>query len=123
MKPLFQIVAAMMLMLFFGVSGAGCLVPDARMSVAEKACCQQMAGQCDMSMAAKHPCCQKMTQRHDDADLKDLSHLLNSTSSLQTAILEPAFYFPVSIGFSVRFEQSEFPLHDPPDTSVTILRI
>src|SRR5271155_2696647 len=74
MKRIYQIVAATVLLLFLGVSGADCLVPNPRISDAEKICCQQMAGQCDMSMAAKHPCCQKITQRHDDADLNDLSH-------------------------------------------------
>ena len=74
MKPFYQFAAAVMLLLFFGVTGADCLVPNAQMSAAEKACCHQMAGQCDMDMAAKHPCCQKLVQRHDDADVNDLSH-------------------------------------------------
>jgi hypothetical protein len=53
MKFFYQFAAAVMLLLFFGVSGTDCLIPNAQMSAAEKACCRQMAGQCDMDMAAK----------------------------------------------------------------------
>ena len=88
MKLIYQIVAATLLLLFLGVSGADCLVPNARMSNAEKICCQRMAGQCDMGMEGKHPCCQKITQRHDDADLNDLSHLAAPPLSSQVAMLE-----------------------------------
>jgi hypothetical protein len=51
MKLIHQIVAATVLLLFLGVSGVDCLVPNARMRDAEKICCQQMAGQCDMTAA------------------------------------------------------------------------
>src|SRR6266481_2950080 len=88
MKLIYQVLAATVLLLFLGVSGADCLVSNARMSDAEKICCQQMAGQCDMSMAAKHPCCQKIAQRHDAADLYDLSHFATSPLSLHVATLE-----------------------------------
>lgn len=37
-----QIVGAVALLLFLGISGADCLVPNARMSDAEKISCQQM---------------------------------------------------------------------------------
>src|ERR1700733_14173447 len=87
MKLIYQIVAAIVLLLFLGVSGADCLAPNARMSDAEKICCQKMAGQCDTSMAAKYPCCQKITQRHDDADLNDLSHFAAPPMSSQLAML------------------------------------
>jgi hypothetical protein len=36
MKPFYQFAAAVMLLLFFGVSGADCLIPNAQMSAAEK---------------------------------------------------------------------------------------
>src|SRR5580658_4859686 len=115
MKLIYQIVSATVLLLFLGVSGADCLVPNARMSDAEKMCCQQMAGQCDMSMAAKHPCCQKITQRHDDdADLNDLSHFAAPPLPSQLAMLGPGLPFDVTVPLSVIPDLLEQPPHDPP---------
>jgi hypothetical protein len=122
MKPLYQIVAATMLLLFLGASGADCLVPNARMSSAEKACCLQMAGQCDMNMAGKHPCCRKIV-RHDDAELNDLAHFTSPPLSSHVAMLEPGFSLHVPVWPSAPLEQSGGPPHDPPSPSVEILRI
>lgn len=123
MKLIYQIAAATVLLLFLGVSGMDCLAPNARMSAAEKACCQQMAGQCDMGVAAKHPCCQKMVQRHDEADLKDLSHFASSTLSLQVVMRGQRLSTDVSIPWFIVFQQLSDPPHHPPAPSVEILRI
>ena len=123
MKLIYQIVAATVLLLFLGVSGADCLVPNARMSDAEKICCQQMAGQCDMSMAVKHPCCQKITQRHDDADLNDLSHFAPPPLSSQVAMLGAGLSLDATVSLSVLPDLPGQPPHDPPVPSVEILRI
>jgi hypothetical protein len=123
MKLIYQIVAATVLLLFLGGSGADCLVPNARMSDAEKTCCQQMAGQCDMSMAAKHPCCQKITQRHDDADLNDLSHFAVPPIASQVAMLGSGLSLDVTVSLWLLPDLLEQPPHDPPVPSVEILRI
>jgi hypothetical protein len=123
MKLLYQIVAATALLLFLGVSGADCLVPNAGMRAAEKLCCQQMAGQCDTSMAAKHPCCQKTAQRHDDVDLNDLSHFATPPLSSQVAMLGSGLSLEVSVPLSVLPDLLGQPPHDPPIPSVEILRI
>ena len=123
MKLIYQIVATTLLLLFLGVSGADCLVPNVRMSDAEKMCCQQMAGQCDMSMAAKHPCCQKMTQRRDDADLNDLSRFAASLLSSQVAMLGTSLHLDVTVPLSVLPDLPEQSPHAPPAPSVEILRI
>jgi hypothetical protein len=123
MKLIHQIVAATVLLLFLGVSGVDCLVPSSRMSDAEKICCQQMAGQCDMSMAAKHPCCQKMAQRHDDADLNDLSHFAAPTLSSQMIRLGGSAFLDATVSLSILPDLLEQPPHDPPMPSVEILRI
>lgn len=123
MKLIYQIVAATVLLLFLGVSDADCLVPNARMSDAEKICCQQMAGQCDMSMAAKHPCCQKITQRHDDADLNDLSHFAAPPLSSHVAMLAAGPSLDATVSLSVLVGLLEQPPHTPPVPSVEILRI
>jgi hypothetical protein len=120
MKLFYQIVAGIALLLFIGVSGAGCFVPNAPMSDAEKVCCQQMAGQCDMNMAAKHPCCQNIVQRHDDADLNDLSHFTAPPLSSPVAMLGAGLSHDVTV---VHPDLLGRPPHDPPVPSVEILRI
>jgi hypothetical protein len=122
MKPFFQIVAVTVLLLFLGVSGADCLVPNARMTDTEKACCQQMAGQCDMSMAAKHPCCQKNVQRHDDVNTSDLSHFTPPLFS-QVAILGSGLSLDVSVLHAALPDLLRKLPHDLPIPSVEILRI
>ena len=112
-----------MLLVFFGVSGADCLVSNAQMSAAEKACCRQMAGQCDMDMAAKHPCCQKLVQRHDDADVNDLSHSAPQTLPVQVATLASDFSLRVSMRSFVLPERLKHPPHAHPIPSVEILRV
>ena len=123
MKLFYQIVAATALLLFLGVSGADCLVPNARMSDAEKVCCQQMAGQCDMSMAAKHPCCKQIAQRHDDADLNDLSHFAAPLLSLQAAMPASGFSLGLTVSLLIPPDLREQPPHNPPVPSIEILRI
>jgi hypothetical protein len=123
MKLIHQIVAATILLLFLGVSGADCLVPNARMSDSEKMCCQQMAGQCDMSMAAKHPCCQKITQRNDDADVNDLSHVVAPPLFSQVAMLGAGLPLDAIVSLSVLPDLLEWRPHGPPFASVEILRI
>jgi hypothetical protein len=123
MKLIYQIVATTVLLLFLGASGADCLVPNQRMSAAEKACCQQMAGQCDMGMAAKHPCCQKIIQRQDDVDLKDLSHFASPALSLQVATPGQGLSPDVSMPSFILVQPLDNSPHDPPDPSVEILRI
>ncbi|MDQ2840718.1 MAG: hypothetical protein M3Y72_06705 [Acidobacteriota bacterium] len=123
MKLFFQIVAAAMLLLFLGVSEADCLTPNAGMSNAEKACCRQMAGQCDMNMAATHPCCRKIVQRHNVADLKDPAHFPASALSLQAAALPSGLSIDLSTRSFVFPERLRHPAHSPPKPSLVILRI
>jgi hypothetical protein len=123
MKLLYQIVAATMLLLLLGVSGADCLVPNAGMSDAEKACCRQMAGQCDMNAAAKHPCCRKIVQRHDVANLNEPSHFITPALSLQAAPLGSGLSLDVSMPSFVLPERLRHPPPDLPTPSVDILRV
>jgi hypothetical protein len=112
MKPLHQIVAAMTLLLVFGVSGADCLVPNAQMSATEKVAASRW--QCDMSTAATHPCCQKIVHRQDEAVLNDLSHV---------ATLEPGPSLDVSMAsFAVSQRLGRSP-HNLPPPSVEVLMV
>lgn len=123
MKSFYQIVATAVLMLLLGVSGAECLVPDAQMSAAEKVCCRQMAGQCDMSMAARHPCCRISVQHSDDADTNDLLHFAAPPQFSQVAIPGSGLPFDVSMPQVARPDQLGPSPHAPPIPSVEILRI
>ena len=82
-----------------------------------------MAGQCDMSMAAKHPCCQKITQRNDDADVNDLSHVVAPPLSSQVAMLGAGLPPDAIVSLSVLPDLLEWRPHGPPFASVEILRI
>lgn len=123
MKLFHQIVVAAALLLFLGVSRADCLVPNAGMSDAEKTCCQQMAGQCDRSTAAKHPCCQKIVQGGDEVVLNDLSHFAAPPLSLHVATLGAGSSLDIATHSFFLPERLGRPPHDPPTPSVEILRI
>ncbi len=123
-KPFSQIVAATMVLLLLRASGVECSVLNARMSDVEKACCRQMAGQCDRNMAAKHPCCRNIVQHHDDADLNDASHLVTPAVSLQVKALGSGLSpLDASMPSFVLPERLRYPPHDAPKPSVKILRI
>jgi hypothetical protein len=123
MRPFYQSVAVTLLLLIIGVSGSDCLVQGAQMSQAEKACCRKMAGQCDMNMPA-HPCCKKVVQRHNDADLKDLSALSAPSPSWQVATLESNLFLAGSVdSFALLPEERGLPPHGSSGPSVEILRI
>jgi hypothetical protein len=82
-----------------------------------------MAGQCDMNMAEKHPCCQKVVQRHDDVDLNDLSHFVAPPLSSHVAMLESGFSIHAPEQSFVLYERLGHLPHDSPSPSVEILRI
>jgi hypothetical protein len=121
MKYAYQIVAALLL-LIVGASGADCLAQCRQMSEAERACCQHMAGQCDMNSAAKHPCCRQVDQQRPDAMLKDSSNRVIPTMLLQSAAA-PALRFEVPSPLSLMPACSVFKRYDPPTPSVEILRV
>jgi hypothetical protein len=100
-----------------------CMVPNAAMSVQERACCRMMKNQCgQMGMPASHGCCQKTPLGvHDNAlDTKATNFhpvappvvwlaafkLVNSTSSVAGWVEHPDYSPPKS-----------------PPTTISILRI
>jgi hypothetical protein len=99
------------------------VVASTQMTPAESACCQQMAGQCDMDMAAKHPCCQKIVQRRDDAELKDLSHFVPPTLTLHVVVPGWDLTTDIALPSFVIRQQLGDPPHSPPSPSIEILRI
>jgi hypothetical protein len=88
-----------------------CMVPNAAMSVQERACCRMMKNQCgQMGMPASHGCCQKTPLGvHDNAlDTKNFHpvaapvvwlaafELVNSTSSVAGWVEHPDYSPPKS---------------------------
>src|SRR5215472_7338343 len=113
MRPFRQIIVAVMMLLFIWVSGADCLLPNTSMSSTEKACCQQMAGQCDNSMAAEHPCCQQ-TVPSNDAELNVAPHSVSWPFPLHLAILELNASLQVPSRPFLRAQRPGGPPHEPP---------
>jgi hypothetical protein len=67
--------------LFATLPVMACVVPNAAMTAAERACCKKMAEQCgDMGMAKSHPCCQSTATPADFHALKTASSQLNHVS-------------------------------------------
>lgn len=98
-----------------------CVLPDARMTVEERACCREMKGHCaSMGMPASHGCCRQSVASHSDA-------VQPHSSSIPAVAV--AFILPVSAHFDLRarsFERVSEPWHSPPvspPSAVSVLRI
>jgi hypothetical protein len=122
MKLFRQHVSVLVLLLFLGGVGTECLASNAHMNDSEKACCQQMAGQCNTGMAAKHPCCKRI-QRHDEIDVKDAQHFVPILLPLHLPILDNYSLDPVATRSLAHSEILGRPPTDTPTSSITILRI
>jgi hypothetical protein len=71
MKLFGKFVAGAMLLLMLGVPAMACVIPDAQLTEAEKACCRQMAQQCGkMDMPNGHSCCDTTVKPQQSAMLK-----------------------------------------------------
>jgi hypothetical protein len=63
MRVLRQLGALVLLLVTTVAPAMACVVPDAQMTAAERACCRMMKDQCgQMAMPASHGCCQKTPQ-------------------------------------------------------------
>jgi hypothetical protein len=122
MKLLRQLVSVIVVLLFLGGVGAECLASNAHMNDSENACCQQMAGRCDTSMAAKHPCCKRI-QGRDEVDLKDAQHFTPIMLPPYLPMVDNYSLNPVATGWLASPEILGRPPSDLPTSSITILRI
>jgi hypothetical protein len=121
-KLFHQLVSVLALFLFLGAAGTECLALNAPMNDSEKACCQQMAGQCDTSMAAKHPCCKRI-QRHDEVDVKNAQHLAPIMLPLYFSLPDSYSLDQVATRSLAHSEILGRPPTDTPTSSIAILRI
>jgi hypothetical protein len=61
-----KLVVLALTLLLWAMPLMACMLPDASLTVAERECCKDMAGQCDqMHMPTSHSCCQ-LTVRQSD---------------------------------------------------------
>ena len=66
-----KFVAGAVLLMMLGVPAMACVIPDAQLSDAEKACCRQMKGDCGkMEMPNGHSCCETTIKPQQAAMLK-----------------------------------------------------
>jgi len=71
-----KFVAGALLLMMLGVPAMACVIPDAQLTAAEKACCRQMAHQCSkMKMPSGQSCCETTVKPQQSAMLKPASIL------------------------------------------------
>lgn len=105
--------------------GAGpiiaCMLPDANMTAAEKACCREMAGDCGKDMQSSHSCCKTVVSKENPA-LLNSSHKAQQTTAVLVALQPSAqIHLPQSNSLP-QTEQSHSPPSSP-SASVQVLRI
>jgi hypothetical protein len=123
MRLFSKLVAGAVLLLMLGVPAMACLISDAQLSEAEKACCRQMANQCaSMDMPNGHSCCQTMVKPQQSAMLKPTPgfgyHRIVLDLVPVTVALPPQ---QVPFGNSIRVLRHPPPNIDSP--SIEVLRI
>ena len=113
MKAFCQFGVLVLLLVSCLAPAMACMVPDAQMSIEERACCRMMKNQCgQMEMSASHGCCQKTPPSvHDSAlDTKIVafhpvaviaiwltaSELLNPSSAVTGWVAHPDYSPPKS---------------------------
>jgi|SRR5882724_11103077 len=98
-----------------------CMLPSGVTTVAEKACCRKMAGECGHSqMPASHSCCKTVSSPNQIAVAKSS----NLVSQLQLVYLTPAAVFGTLADRSILLSSTHdhAPPESPPSFS-TVLRI
>ena len=120
MKTFRQLACALLLFVLFGIPAMSCLIPDAEMTEAERACCKHMAQQCgSMNMPSSHSCCQKEVSRPNS--------MLGATfAQLVAPALSGAVVAELPQSLVVGTEFSSFDLLRPPESppgTPSILRI
>ena len=119
-----KFVAGAVLLTMLGVPAMVCVIPDAQLSEAEKACCRQMKGDCGkMEMPNGQSCCETTVKPQQSAMVKPASIL--SDHQIVLAVV------PMAIAADPQQIQAAYSTiralrHPPPDAhalSIEILRI
>ena len=123
MKALRQFGVLVLLLVSCLAPAMACMVPDAAMSIQERACCRLMKNQCgQMEMPASHGCCQKTPLGvHDNAlDTKVTTFHPIAAPFVWLAAFE--LVNPVS-SVSGWVEHPDYSPPQSPPTTISILRI
>ena len=119
-----KFVAGAVLLMMLGVPAMACVIPDAQLSEAEKACCRQMKGDCGkMEMPNGHSCCETTVRPQQSAMLKSAPSLSNHQIVLAVVQI-PTSAAPQQL--QAAYATIRAVRHPPPDAhapTIEILRI
>lgn len=119
-----KFVAGAVLLMMLGVPAMACVIPEAQLSEAERACCRQMKGDCGkMEMPNGHSCCETTVRPQQSAMVKSAPVLSNHQIVLAVV--------PMAIATDLQQAQAAYSTiralrHPPPDAhapTIEILRI
>ncbi|MGH9475705.1 MAG: hypothetical protein ACRD1C_05180 [Terriglobales bacterium] len=123
MKYLRQFGALVLLVASFLAPAMACMIPDAPMTMPERACCRTMPGTCgETSMPASHACCRKtLSGVYDRAcDTNAGAFRPVATPVFDLALSELLMPAPVA---AARVERPDISPPTSPPLSASILRI
>ena len=117
-----KFVAGALLLLMLGVPAMACVIPDAQLSEAEKACCRQMKHDCGKMEMPNGLCCETTVRPQQSAMLKPVSILSDHPIVVDIApVAMAAAPEPVQAYSTIRALR-----HPPPNAhapTIEILRI
>jgi hypothetical protein len=122
-KAIRQLGVLVLLLVSYLAPAMACMVPDAQMSIQERACCRVMKSQCgQVDMPASHGCCQKAPASvHDHAlDTKTVTVHPIVHAVIWLAVFELA---PRSVALGKWMKRPEYSPLKPPPATISILRI
>jgi hypothetical protein len=123
MHVLRQFGALILLLVSCLAPAMACMVPDAAMSIQERACCRMMQNQCgQMEMPASHGCCQKapLGVRDNALDTKAMTFHPVVVSVIWLATSEPVNPASAVAGW---VERPDYSPPKSPAATISILRI
>jgi len=118
----FALIAAVLLPLV--TPAMACVLPDAHLNQAERACCKQMASQCGhMQMPMSHGCCQKDLLAANLWNVAQISSAHAHTGPSATAGLPLIGFLQIPSCLPSDVAQPGITLPQSPPSLITILRI
>jgi len=123
MRVLRQFGALVLLLATCLVPAMACMVPDAQMSVEERACCRMMKNQCgQMNMSASHGCCQKDPQGTHTSALETKTVAFHPVVVLAIWRTAAELLNPTTV-VSEWIDRPEYSPPQSPPATISILRI
>jgi hypothetical protein len=112
------------LLMSFIAPAMACSIPDAHLTVSERACCLQMKRQCgNMAMPASHGCCHKEVPASGHSNVAYIKSVNPQITVAAVFAFPPAISLPVPVTISDTPEWNDSTLLQSPPRAVSILRI